>query len=114
MGGHPGLPMGCAPMAYVLWNEIMNHNPSNPKWINRDRFILSAGHGSMLVYSLLHLTGYNLPIEELSSFRQWGSKCAGHPENFVTEGVEFKSFYMNGEVPANWSDVLPTFTPEDA
>merc|ERR1712157_7537 len=86
--GHPGLPMGCAPMAYVLWNEIMNHNPSNPKWINRDRFILSAGHGSMLVYSLLHLTGYNLPIEELSSFRQWGSKCAGHPENFVTEGVE--------------------------
>jgi len=86
--GHPGLPMGCAPMSYVLWNEIMNHNPSNPDWINRDRFILSAGHGSMLVYALLHLTGYDLPIDELKQFRQWGSKCAGHPENFVTRGVE--------------------------
>ena len=86
--GHPGLPMGCAPMSYVLWNEVMKHNPANTKWINRDRFILSAGHGSMLVYSLLHLTGYNLPIEELKNFRQWGSKCAGHPENFVTDGVE--------------------------
>lgn len=86
--GHPGLPMGCAPMSYVLWNETMNHNPSNPKFFNRDRFILSAGHGSMLIYSLLHLTGYSLDIEELKQFRQWGSKTPGHPENFETEGVE--------------------------
>ena len=86
--GHPGLPMGCAPMSYVLWNEVMNHNPSNPKWVNRDRFVLSAGHGSMLVYSLLHLCGYGLETEDLAQFRQWGSKTPGHPENFMTSGVE--------------------------
>jgi len=86
--GHPGLPMGCAPMSYVLWNEVMKHNPSNPKFVNRDRFVLSAGHGSMLIYSLLHLTGYPLPIDELKQFRQWGSQTPGHPENFETSGVE--------------------------
>jgi transketolase len=86
--GHPGLPLGAAPMAYVLWTRFLKHNPRNPKWQNRDRFLLSAGHGSMLVYSLLHLTGYDLPLEELKNFRQWGSKTAGHPENVLTPGVE--------------------------
>ena len=86
--GHPGLPMGAAPMAYVLWKNFMKHNPENPAWHNRDRFVLSAGHGSMLIYALLHLTGYDLPMEELKQFRQLGSKTPGHPENFVTTGVE--------------------------
>src|SRR5918995_3151361 len=86
--GHPGLPLGAAPMAYVLWTRFLRHNPKNPKWENRDRFLLSAGHGSMLVYSLLHLTGYDLPLEELKNFRQWGSKTPGHPENILTAGVE--------------------------
>jgi transketolase len=86
--GHPGLPLGCAPLAYVLWTRFLRHNPQNPVWANRDRFLLSAGHGSMLIYSLLHLTGYDLPMEELKNFRQWGSKTAGHPENILTKGVE--------------------------
>ena len=86
--GHPGLPLGAAPMAYVLWTRFMRHNPKNPKWENRDRFLLSAGHGSMLLYSLLHLTGYDLPLEELKNFRQWGSKTPGHPEYGLTPGVE--------------------------
>ena len=86
--GHPGLPLGAAPMAYVLWTRFMQHNPRNPKWENRDRFLLSAGHGSMLIYSLLHLTGYDLPLEELQNFRQWGSKTPGHPEYGLTPGVE--------------------------
>jgi transketolase len=86
--GHPGLPLGCAPMAYVLWTRFMRHNPRNPKWANRDRFLLSAGHGSMLLYALLHLTGYDLPLDELKNFRQWGSKTPGHPENVLTPGVE--------------------------
>lgn len=86
--GHPGLPMGAAPMAYVLWTRFLRHNPSNPDWPDRDRFILSAGHGSMLLYSLLHLTGYDLPLQELQNFRQWGSKTPGHPESFATTGVE--------------------------
>ncbi|MCA1632572.1 MAG: transketolase [Acidobacteria bacterium] len=86
--GHPGLPLGAAPMAYVLWTRLLRHNPRNPKWQGRDRFLLSAGHGSMLLYSLLHLTGYDLPLEELKRFRQWGSKTPGHPENFLTPGVE--------------------------
>ena len=86
--GHPGLPLGCAPLAYVLWTRFLRHNPRNPKWANRDRFLLSAGHGSMLVYSLLHLTGYDLPLEELMNFRQWESKTPGHPENVLTPGVE--------------------------
>lgn len=86
--GHPGLPLGAAPMAYVLWTKFLRHNPKNPKWENRDRFLLSAGHGSMLLYSLLYLTGYDLPLEEIKSFRQWDSKTPGHPENVLTSGVE--------------------------
>jgi len=86
--GHPGLPLGAAPMAYVLWTKFLRYNPKNPKWENRDRFLLSAGHGSMLLYSLLYLTGYDLPLEELKRFRQWGSKTPGHPENVLTPGVE--------------------------
>ncbi|MDQ0879361.1 transketolase [Peribacillus sp. V2I11] len=86
--GHPGMPMGAAPMAYKLWTEYMNHNPKNPDWFNRDRFVLSAGHGSMLLYSLLHLSGYGLSIDDLKSFRQWGSKTPGHPEYGHTAGVD--------------------------
>lgn len=86
--GHPGLPLGAAPMAFVLWDRFLRHNPRNPKWFNRDRFILSAGHGSALLYALLHLTGYDLPLEELKRFRQWGSKTPGHPEYGHTPGVE--------------------------
>ncbi|OZS79336.1 transketolase [Tetzosporium hominis] len=86
--GHPGLPMGAAPMAYTLWTRHLRHNPSNPKWFNRDRFVLSAGHGSMLLYSLLHLSGYDLPMEEIKNFRQWDSKTPGHPEFGHTDGVE--------------------------
>jgi transketolase len=85
--GHPGLPLGAAPMAYVLWTKFLKHNPQNPQWPDRDRFVLSAGHGSALLYSLLHLTGY-LPLEELKHFRQWGSKTPGHPEYRETPGVE--------------------------
>lgn len=86
--GHPGMPMGMADVAFVLWTEFLRHNPANPKWVNRDRFVLSAGHGSMLLYSLLHLTGYDLSMDELKSFRQWGSKTPGHPEFGLTPGVE--------------------------
>ncbi|ANU19603.1 transketolase [Planococcus plakortidis] len=86
--GHPGLPMGAAPMAYTLWTKHMNHNPSNPNWFNRDRFVLSAGHGSMLLYSLLHLSGYGLSMDEIKNFRQWDSKTPGHPEYGHTVGVE--------------------------
>ncbi|NRD79062.1 transketolase [Bacillus sp. BRMEA1] len=86
--GHPGMPMGAAPMTYALWTKFMNHNPKNPHWFNRDRFVLSAGHGSALLYSMLHLSGYNLSIEDLKQFRQWGSKTPGHPEYGHTEGVE--------------------------
>src|SRR5687768_16217954 len=86
--GHPGLPLGMAPAAYVLWTRFLRHNPKNPKWFNRDRFLLSAGHGSMLIYSLLHLTGYDLPLDELKNFRQLHSKTPGHPENILTPGVE--------------------------
>ena len=86
--GHPGLPMGAAPMAYVLFNKILKANPENPDWFNRDRFVLSAGHGSAMLYSLLHLSGYDLSIDELKNFRQVGSKAPGHPERGVTPGVE--------------------------
>jgi transketolase len=86
--GHPGMPMGAAAMAYILWTQFLKHNPQNPKWVDRDRFVLSAGHGSMLLYSLLHLTGYDLPLDELKRFRQWGSKTPGHPERGLTPGVE--------------------------
>lgn len=86
--GHPGMPMGAAPMAYVLWTRFLRHNPRNPKWADRDRFVLSAGHGSMLLYSLLHLTGYDLSMEDIKNFRQWESKTPGHPEYLLTPGVE--------------------------
>ena len=86
--GHPGMPMGMAQAASVLWNQVMHYNPTNPDWANRDRFVLSAGHGSMLLYSMLHLTGYDLSLDELRNFRQWGSKTPGHPEYGHTSGVE--------------------------
>lgn len=86
--GHPGMPMGAAPMAYVLWTRFLRHNPANPEWFDRDRFVLSPGHGSMLLYSLLHLTGYDLSLEQIKRFREWGSITPGHPERGVTPGVE--------------------------
>ena len=86
--GHPGMPMGAAPMAYLLWSRFLKHNPARPAWFDRDRFVLSAGHGSMLLYALLHLTGYDLPMEEIRRFRQWGSRTPGHPERGLTPGVE--------------------------
>jgi transketolase len=86
--GHPGAPMGLAPSAYVLWTRFLKHNPRNPSWPDRDRFVLSAGHGSMLLYSMLHLTGYDLPLEQIQQFRQWDSRTPGHPERGLTAGVE--------------------------
>src|SRR6056297_515176 len=86
--GHPGAPMGMADIAEVLWNDYMHHNPNNPEWPNRDRFVLSNGHGSMLIYSLLHLTGYDLSMEEIKNFRQLHSQTPGHPEYGYTAGVE--------------------------
>lgn len=86
--GHPGMPMGAAPMAHALWTRHLRHNPKNPLWFNRDRFILSAGHGSMLIYSLLHLTGYDLTLDDIKNFRQFGSRTPGHPENTLTPGIE--------------------------
>jgi transketolase len=86
--GHPGLPLGAAPMAFTLWTQYLKHNPRNPKWADRDRFVLSAGHGSMLLYSLLYLTGYDVSLDDLKNFRQWGSKTPGHPEYGLTAGVE--------------------------
>src|SRR5574338_1545393 len=86
--GHPGLPMGAAAFAYVLWTRYLKHNPQNPKWFDRDRFILSAGHGSMLLYSLLYLTGYDVSLDQIKQFRQWGSITPGHPEYGLTPGVE--------------------------
>ena len=86
--GHPGLPLGAAPMAYTLWDRILRHNPANPRWPNRDRFILSAGHGCELLYSLLHLTGYDITLDDLQNFREWGSKTTGHPEYDLDLGIE--------------------------
>ena len=86
--GHPGAPMGCAPLAHVLFGEVMRYSPQNPKWSNRDRFVLSNGHACALLYSMLHLTGYDLSMDDLKSFRQLHSKTPGHPENFKTPGVE--------------------------
>ncbi len=86
--GHPGAPLGMAPMAYVLWQDFLRHNPKHPEWMGRDRYVLSAGHASMLIYSLLHLTGYDMPLSELKHFRQWGSKTPGHPEFFHTPGLD--------------------------
>src|SRR3954469_1465361 len=86
--GHPGTPMALAPLAYALWTRHLKHDPADPHWFDRDRVVLSAGHASMLLYSLLHLTGYDLPLEEIVNFRQWGSKTPGHPEVHHTPGVE--------------------------
>ncbi|HEY5449014.1 MAG TPA: transketolase, partial [Polyangia bacterium] len=86
--GHPGLPLGAAPMAYVLWSRFLRHDPRDPHWWDRDRFVLSAGHGSALLYALLHLFGHEMPLEELRRFRQWGSRTPGHPESHLTPGVE--------------------------
>ena len=86
--GHPGMPMGMADVAMILWSEFLKHNPDDPKWVNRDRFVLSAGHGSMLLYSMLHISGYAVTIDDLKSFRQWGSRTPGHPEYGHLPGVE--------------------------
>ena len=86
--GHPGLPLGAAELASSLYAEILKHNPKNPNWLNRDRFVLSAGHGSMLLYSILHIAGYDVSIEDIKNFRQLGSKCQGHPEYGMADGVE--------------------------
>lgn len=86
--GHPGMPMGMADVAVTLWTQFLKHNPADPSWPNRDRFILSGGHGSMLLYSLLHLSGYDLSLEDIKNFRQWGSLTPGHPESHLTPGVE--------------------------
>ena len=86
--GHPGMPMGMAPAAYILWTKYMNYNPCNPGWHNRDRFVLSAGHGSMLLYSMLNLAGFEISMDELKTFRQWGSKTPGHPEYEPDHGIE--------------------------
>src|SRR6204780_3735775 len=87
--GHPGAPLGCAPIAYLLFHKLMKHNPGNSKWVDPDRFVLSNGHASALLYSTLFLTGYELTIDDLKSFRQWHSKTPGHPERGDTDGVEF-------------------------
>jgi transketolase len=86
--GHPGMPLGAPAMAYTLWMRFLKRNPRNPQWFDRDRFLLSAGHGSMLLYSLLYLSGYDLPLEEIKRFRKWGSKTPRHPERGLTPGVE--------------------------
>ncbi len=86
--GHPGAPMGAAPMAYVLWDRFLRHNPGDPKWPDRDRFVLSCGHASAMLYSLLYLTGYDLPLEEIKQFRQWESRTPGHPEYEPALGIE--------------------------
>ena len=86
--GHPGMPLGIAPSAFILWSKFLKHNPNNPSWLDRDRFVLSAGHGSALLYSLLYLFGYGLSLDDLKNFRQWGSITPGHPEYKKTPGVE--------------------------
>jgi transketolase len=103
--GHPGAPMGMADIAEVLWRDFLNHNPQNPAWADRDRFVLSNGHGSMLIYSLLHLSGYDLPIEELKNFRQLHSKTPGHPEVGYTAGVETTTGLPDSDIP-NLIDAL--------
>ena len=104
--GHPGTPMGAAPMAYVLWDRFLKHNPSDPKWPDRDRFILSPGHASAMLYALLHFTGYDLPLEELKRFRQWGSKTPGHPEYGLTAGVEMTTGPLDGMDPESVDSAL--------
>ena len=99
--GHPGMPMGAATMAYVLWTRHLRHNPKNPEWPDRDRFVLSAGHASTLLYSVLFLTGYDLAIKDIEHFRQWESRTPGHPENGRSEKYRFRVFYANAS--QNWS-----------
>jgi transketolase len=94
--GHPGAPMGCAPMAHVLWHDVMTYSSSDPDWINRDRFVLSNGHACALQYTMLHLTGYNVTVKDLQGFRQLGSKTPGHPESFVTDGTKTQSTLIVG------------------
>ena len=105
--GHPGLPMGAATMAYILWTRHLRHNPRNPSWPDRDRFVLSAGHGSMLLYSLLFLTGYDLTLEDLQRFRQWQSRTPGHPERGVTPGVEVTELRTYDERSGLWNPFRP-------
>jgi transketolase len=104
--GHPGMPLGAAPMAYVLWDRFIKHNPSNPAWFNRDRFLLSAGHGCALLYSLLHLYGYDMPLEELKNFRQFGSKTPGHPEYDISSGIEATTGPL-GQGIFRWLTITP-------
>ena len=92
--GHPGAPMGCAPMAHLLWAEVMNYSPSDARWYNRDRFVLSNGHACALQYAMLHLAGYGLSLDDLKQFRQLGSKTPGHPESFMTEGEFTRSLFV--------------------
>jgi transketolase len=118
--GHPGMPLGAAPMAYVLWDRFLKHNPKNPKWFNRDRFVLSAGHGSMLLYSLLHLYGYDLSLDDIKDFRQWDSKTPGHPEYGHTPGVEVttgplgQGFAMGVGMAIAESFLGSVYNPDDA
>jgi hypothetical protein len=105
--GHPGTPMALAPLTYLLWTRTMRYNPRNPSWLNRDRFILSAGHASMLQYSMLHLTGYDLPLEQLKNFRQWGSHTPGHPEYGETPGIETTTGPL-GKRPASKQPPAPS------
>ncbi len=97
--GHPGLPLDAAPMAYVLWTQFLRHNPSHPNWMDRDRFVLSAGHGSALLYSLLHVTGYDLSLDDLKHFRQWDSKTPGHPEFRKAPGVDVTTDLWDRDLP---------------
>ena len=106
--GHPGTPMGAAPMAYVLWDRFLKHNPGDPGWADRDRFILSPGHASALLYALLHLSGYDLPMEELKRFRQWGSKTPGHPEYGLIPGVEMTTGPLGQGSPMAWEWPSPS------
>jgi len=101
--GHPGAPMGMADMAVALWGRHLKHNPANPLWADRDRFVLSNGHASMLLYAVLHLTGYDLPIEELKNFRQLHSRTAGHPEHGITPGVETTTGPLARASPTPWA-----------
>jgi transketolase len=111
--GHPGTPMALAPAAYVLWRHHLKHAPTDPWWADRDRFVLSCGHASMLLYSLLHLSGYDLPLEEIRQFRQWGSRTPGHPEWSHTVGVRVHS-QSAARCSCNRSDVFPVFIEVEA